>query len=61
VGATDAVEDDVDAVARESVDFFHELGVLVVDRDAAQAGNGRRPVERTGSVHLEPGDASKLQ
>jgi hypothetical protein len=31
VGTTDGVKDDVHALAREAVNFFHEVGVLVVD------------------------------
>jgi hypothetical protein len=38
-----AVEDDVHAPAREAVNLFHEVLVLVINRDSAQVGNGRRP------------------
>ena len=43
MGATDAVKDDVHALAREAVNFFHEVQMLVINRDTAQVGNGRRP------------------
>jgi hypothetical protein len=43
VGATDAVEDNVHALTREAVDFVHEVEMLVINRDSAQVGNGRRP------------------
>jgi hypothetical protein len=35
VRAADAVEDDVDALTREAVDFFHEVEPSVVDWDGA--------------------------
>jgi hypothetical protein len=43
VRTTDAVKDDVHAPAREAVSFFHEVEMLVIDRDAAQVGHGWRP------------------
>ena len=43
MGATDAVKDNVYALAREAVNFFHEVEMLVINRDTAQVGNGRRP------------------
>ena len=43
MGATDAVKDNVYALAREAVNFFHEVLMLVINRDTAQVGNGRRP------------------
>ena len=41
--ATDAVKDNVYALAREAVDFFNEVLMLVINWDSAQVGNGRRP------------------
>src|SRR5262249_22570289 len=61
VGPPDAVNDNVDALARQAVNFFHEVEMLVIKRDTAQVGNGRRPSRRTGTVHLQPGEAPKLQ
>ena len=43
MGATDAVKDNIYALAREAVDFFHEVLMLVINGDTAQIGNGRRP------------------
>jgi hypothetical protein len=43
VGATDAVKDDVYTLAREAVNFCHEVLMLVINGDTAQVGNGRRP------------------
>jgi hypothetical protein len=43
VGATDVVKDDVNALACEAANFFHEVLVLVINRDSTQAGNGRCP------------------
>ena len=43
MGATDAVKDDVDALARQAANFFHEVLMLVINRDSAQVGYGRRP------------------
>ncbi len=43
VGTTNGVKDDVHAVAREAVNFFHEVLMPVINRDTAQVGNGRRP------------------
>jgi hypothetical protein len=43
MGAADAVKDSVDALAREAVNLFHEVEMLVIDGDTAQVGNGRRP------------------
>jgi hypothetical protein len=43
MGATDAVKDNVYAFAREAVKFFHEVEMLVINRDTAQVGNGGRP------------------
>jgi hypothetical protein len=35
VGATDAVKDDVHALARQAVNFFDEVLMLVINRDSA--------------------------
>ena len=43
MGATDAVKDNVYALTREAVNFFHEVLMLVVNWDTAEVGNGRRP------------------
>ncbi len=43
MAAPDAVKDNVYAIAREAVNLFHEVEMLVIDRDAAQVGNGRCP------------------
>jgi hypothetical protein len=43
VRAADAVKDNVYTLAREAVNFFHELLMLVINWDTAQVGNGRRP------------------
>ena len=43
MGATVAVKDNVYALARQAVHFFHEVEMLVINRDTAQVGNGRRP------------------
>jgi hypothetical protein len=43
MAASDAVKDNVCAIAREAVNLFHEVEMLVVNRDAAQVGNGGRP------------------
>jgi hypothetical protein len=43
MAAPDAVKDNVYAIAREALNLFHEVEMLVIDRDAAQVGNGRRP------------------
>jgi hypothetical protein len=40
---TDAVKDDIYALAREAVNFLHEVLMLVVNWDTAQVRNGRRP------------------
>ncbi len=40
---TDVVKDDVHALAREAVNLFHEVLVLVINWDTAKVGNGRRP------------------
>ena len=61
VGATDGVKDDVHTLAREAVNFFHEVLMLIINWDTAQVGNGRRTSQRTGAVHLQPGEAPKLQ
>ena len=42
VGTTDGVKDDVHALAREMVDFFDKVLMLVINWDSAQFGNGRR-------------------
>src|SRR5262245_52493818 len=61
VRAADAVEYDVHAIAREVVNFFHEVEALVINRDTSQVGYDRRPTRRTGTVHLQPGEAPELQ
>ncbi len=43
MATTDAVKDDVYTLVREAVNFFHEVLMLVINGDTAQAGNGRRP------------------
>ena len=42
VGTTDGVKDDVHALTREAVDFFHKILMLVINWNTAQVGNGRR-------------------
>ena len=61
MGATDVVKDNVYARAREAMNFFHEVEMLVINRDTAQVGNGRHPSQCTGSVHLQPGEAQALR
>jgi hypothetical protein len=56
VSTTDWVEDNVYPIAREAVDFFNEVLMLVVNRDSAQVANSRCPSRRTGPVHLQPGE-----
>lgn len=41
MGATDAIKDNVHALARETVNFFHEVEMLVVNRDTPEVGNDR--------------------
>jgi len=36
MGATDAVKDNVYALARQAVNFFNEVPMLVINRDTAQ-------------------------
>jgi hypothetical protein len=43
MGASDAVKDDIDTSAREAVNVFHEILMLVINRDRAKIGHGRRP------------------
>jgi len=43
VSATDRVKDDVHALTREAVKFFHEVLMLVINRDTAQVGDDRGP------------------
>ncbi len=43
VSTTERVEDSVHALTREAVNFFHEVLMLVINRDTAQVGDGRRP------------------
>ena len=38
-----AVEYNVDAITRQAVDLLDEVLMLVVDRDAAELGDGRCP------------------
>ena len=61
VGTTDGVKDDVHTLAREAVNFFHEVLMLVINWDTVQVGNGRRSSRGTGTVHLQPGEAPQLQ
>ena len=61
MAATDAVKDNVYTVACEAVNFFHEVLMLVINWDTVQVGNGRRSSRGTGTVHLQPGEAPKLQ
>ena len=42
MGAADAVKDNVYALARQAANFSHEVGMLVINRDSAQVGNGKR-------------------
>ena len=43
MGPTDAVKDNVYALARQAANLFHEVEMLAINRDSAQLGNGRRP------------------
>jgi hypothetical protein len=61
MGATDAVKDNVYALARQAANFFHEVEMLVINRDSAQVRNGRRPSRGASTVHLQLGEAPKLQ
>jgi hypothetical protein len=42
MAAPDAVKDNVYTLAREAMNFFHEVLMLVINWDTAQVGNGRR-------------------
>ena len=42
VGAAQGVKDDIHSVAREALNFCHEVLMLVINRDTAQVGNGQR-------------------
>jgi hypothetical protein len=48
--ATDAVKDNVHALACEAVHFFHEVLLLVINRDTAQVGHGRRPARQVPHI-----------
>jgi len=61
MAAADAVENNVHAIAQEAASFFHEVLMLVVNRNAAQTGYDRSPARRTGPEHLQSGEATKLQ
>ena len=43
VGATNGVKDGVHSVACETVNFFYEVLTLIINRNTAQARNGRCP------------------
>ena len=43
MGAADAVKDNVYALTREPVDFFHEVDLSVINWDTAQVGHSRPP------------------
>ena len=40
MATTDAVKDNVYTLAREAVNFFHEVLMLVINWDTAQVGDG---------------------
>jgi hypothetical protein len=40
MSAADAVKDNVYTFAREAVNFFHKVLMLVINWDTAQVGNG---------------------
>src|SRR6266508_345681 len=61
VGPTDGVKDHVYALAGKATNFIHEVLMLVINWDTAKLGNGRRAVRRTSTVHLQLGEAPKLQ
>jgi hypothetical protein len=56
-----AVKGSVYTFAPEAVNFLHEVLMLVINRNTAQLGNGRPSSRGTGTVHLKPGEATKLQ
>ena len=41
--AADGIKNGVNPLAREAVNLFHEVMMLVVNWDAAQIGNGQAP------------------
>jgi hypothetical protein len=43
MSAADAIKDNIDAIAREAVNLFHEVLILIVNWDTAQVRNGERP------------------
>ena len=43
VRTTDGVKDGIHALAREAMNFFHEVLMLVVNRDSAQVDYSLRP------------------
>ena len=61
VSTADGVKNDVYAVVREAANFFHEVLIAVIDRDATQFGNDGRPSRGTGAVHLQFRETPKLQ
>src|SRR5262245_53372415 len=41
--ATDTIKNNVYTLTREAMNFCHEVLMLVINRDSAQVGDGRRP------------------
>ena len=48
MGTTDGVKDDVHALAREAVSFFHEVLMLVINWDLAEARHAHELLGKGG-------------
>src|SRR6516164_5611323 len=59
--SADAVEYRVDTVAGEPMNLLHEVGFLVVDRDAAHLPDHGGPPRRARSIHLDAAQSRQLQ
>lgn len=59
--ASDAVENDIDAIPGEAPHFLHEVGVFEVDGGTAQTGDGPLVSPATRAVHPQIGKASQFE
>jgi hypothetical protein len=61
VACADAIEHGIDSSMREAANFFSEINISIIDRNAAEAPNGFEAALRGGSIHFQTRNIAELE
>jgi len=59
--AADAIEYNIDSTIREAPNLFDEIGISIIDRNAAEASNEFEAVSRGSGIHFQSRNPAKFQ